>query len=1127
MSGLKIKDDTKIQGNFLPKAATRLCPHHHTSICEIYISRSNNGAFKPATQMESLEKSQGLHVQKESIYDFSPKDQENLFTKKSNQLNFLCNTPMTKCNKQDHQKRQLISRIRPAIQRKSIKPKAKQSLISSRRSLGLSRILNTGFSTKDSHQISKHIQIDNFSGNDAKNSLLRQASPAKKLSKFHGFDIKTTLPTCREVDLKASTANYYEEQIKSRAHKDQLHTKNNKGTPRISASQIKTKPRQKLSRVLPGETLELIDSSTTKVLKLTKALKDDGSLYKDSPSSKILPESEMREILENPVVKDGHTTNNYSNSNILNNGNSRSHIFDHSYLFEPNESKFNDFPPRNQLNIKKATESYNISSKTSIRNKKSISNERQDLSAKDSFPQDGAIELQPQNFKSLSNNNLPPMSDDVSRKQKYQVDTSESFKELTSLPEEHISKGLKPRSVAPKLEITSRRSSTSFPTADKIREIGSFISKTSNCDVKKANIHHRIHETVSSSKTGLITKSPEKNIYLIGNDGKMIPSHLNPLQKPTNFELLNELVVSRAPENKTDQNHRKRNKSDEDADLGSKKKCKNNTRPYKNYLPKTVSKNEKSPKVEGFQKSHEIKSKMNESDLSIFKRPMRLVQLDKQKNKPSINSEGSEVERRESKFPDDNSSDFSENSRLTRTRSTAGSNHSKTLSPNILLNYHRETFSEKTFVISKDIAANERQKSNADGNNDRFLQQKKSDTPSKKRNTNRIVSSNTPINSLKEQISNLKNISSHNDLIPIQTPKPPQNSALKDDLSIKHDVTQNICNISRLSDTNPIHLKPVVRKKYRRTRVTQNGSPIGGEEIEPHPIKNLGIDISPLEGHQQPKKNLECQACELSAPFGPKCSILKRVKAGPSSPEAASTELVLHKTSDDISYTDMNNHQVISQKIPRDPFYIQGSSCENSPSIESSPDPISKTSTDSTKNKSRLHKVSINPRSRQYIQDNKLSPCKKKNKQTILDTQHKSRVCSKEEEKLAQDRWNSALRPHYQGIHNAVRRIVDEIILRLVQEEDSMSLLVNQYKENGGKIINMLSLDHTRERDSITKCLHTKIDEILRDQSAAQLTFLEHTERIKKSTLNTIEENWEKRQDEIQIAISEGRISSA
>ncbi|CCU74857.1 putative powdery mildew-specific protein [Blumeria hordei DH14] len=1036
MSGLKIKDDTKIQGNFLPKAATRLCPHHHTSICEIYISRSNNGAFKPATQMESLEKSQGLHVQKESIYDFSPKDQENLFTKKSNQLNFLCNTPMTKCNKQDHQKRQLISRIRPAIQRKSIKPKAKQSLISSRRSLGLSRILNTGFSTKDSHQISKHIQIDNFSGNDAKNSLLRQASPAKKLSKFHGFDIKTTLPTCREVDLKASTANHYEEQIKSRAHKDQLHTKNNKGTPKISASQIKTKPRQKLSRVLPGETLELIDSYTTKVLKLTKALKDDGSLYKDSPSSKILPESEMREILENPV----------------------------------------------------------------------------DLSAKDSFPQDGAIELQPQNFKSLSNNNLPPMSDDVSRKQKYQ------------------SKGLKPRSVAPKLEITSRRSSTSFPTADKIREIGSFISKTSNCDVKKANIHHRIHETVSSSKTGLITKSPEKNIYLIGNDGKMIPSHLNPLQKPTNFELLNELVVSRVPENKTDQNHRKRNKSDEDADLGSKKKCKNNTRPYKNYLPKTVSKNEKSPKVEGFQKSHEIKSKMNESDLSIFERPMRLVQLDKQKNKPSINSEGSEVERRESKFPDDNSSDFSENSRLTRTRSTAGSNHSKTLSPNILLNYHRETCSEKTFVISKDIAANERQKSNADGNHDRFLQQKKSDTPSKKRNTNRIVSSNTPINSLKEQISNLKNISSHNDLIPIQTPKPPQNSALKDDLSIKHDVTQNICNISRLSDTNPIHLKPVVRKKYRRTRVTQNGSPIGGEEIEPHPIKNLGIDISPLEGHQQPKKNLECQACELSAPFGPKCSILKRVKAGPSSPEAASTELVLHKTSDDISYTDMNNHQVISQKIPRDPFYIQGSSCENSPSIESSPDPISKTSTDSTdstKNKSRLHKVSINPRSRQYIQDNKLSPCKKKNKQTILDTQHKSRVCSKEEEKLAQDRWNSALRPHYQGIHNAVRRIVDEIILRLVQEEGSMSLLVNQYKENGGKIINMLSLDHTRERDSITKCLHTKIDEILRDQSAAQLTFLEHTERIKKSTLNTIEENWEKRQDEIQIAISEGRISSA
>ncbi|EPQ64551.1 hypothetical protein BGT96224_100 [Blumeria graminis f. sp. tritici 96224] len=1032
MSGLKIKDAPKIQGNLFPKTATRLYPNHHTSICEIYISRSNKGAFKPATQMESLEEPQGLHVQKESVYDFSPKYQENLLTKKSNQLKILGNAPVTMCNIEDHQKRQLISRIRPAIQRKSIKPKAKQSLISSRRSLGLSRVMNTGFSTKDPHQISKHIQIDKFSGNDAKNSLSRQASPAKKLSKFHDFDIKTTLPTYQEVDQKDPAVNHYDEQIKSRARKDQLHTEKDKDILRIAACPIKRKPRQKLARILPGETFKLVDSSTTKVLKLTKASKDEESLHKDSPSSKILPESEMRKILENPKVKDGHTT----------------------------------------------------------------------------IPQDEDIESQPQNYKLLSNNSLPHMSDDVSRKQKYQ------------------SKGLKTRSVAPKLEITARKSSTTLPTADKIREIESFTSKTGNCDLEKVNIHHKIHKTVTSSNTDLITKSPEKNISLIGNDGKIIPSLLNPLQEPSNFELLKELVVSKVPENKTDQKYRKRNKSEEDADFGSKKKCKTNTRPYKDSLTKTVSRNKKPCKVEGFQKSDEIKSKMNEPDLSTFQRPMCLVQLDRLKNKPSLNSGGSKAERRELNFLDDSSSDFSDNPQLTRTRPTVGCNQNKKLSPNILLKYHKESCSERAFVISKDIATNQRQKSNAGGNHDRLLQQNEPGTLSKEQNTTKIVSSNTPITSSKEQISNLKKISSNNDLIAIQTPKPSQNSALKGKLSAEHDINKNTYNISRLSGTNPINLKPVIRKKYRRTRVTQNGSPIGGEEIELHPIKNLGINILSLEGHQQPKKNVVCQACELSAPFGPKCSILKRVKAGPSSPEAAPTGLVLHKTSDDISYTDINNHQVISQKILRDPFYIQGPSCGNKSSIESSPDPISKTSTDSTEKKSRLHKVSINPSLRQYVQDNKLSPCKQKNKQIIQDTQHISRICSTEEEKFAQDRWNSALRPHYQGIHNAVQRIVDEIILRLVQEEDRMSLLVNQYKENGGKIINKLSIDHTRERDSIMRCLDAKIDEILRDQSAAQFTFLEHNERIKKSALSTIEENWEKRQDDIQIAISEGRINS-
>ena len=94
------------------------------------------------------------------------------------------------------------------------------------------------------------------------------------------------------------------------------------------------------------------------------------------------------------------------------------------------------------------------------------------------------------------------------------------------------------------------------------------------------------------------------------------------------------------------------------------------------------------------------------------------------------------------------------------------------------------------------------------------------------------------------------------------------------------------------------------------------------------------------------------------------------------------------------------------------------------------------------------------------------------------------------------------------------------MIIRLAKEEDVMGLLVDQYKENGTKILDHLREKRDTEKAEILENLGQKKKEMISTYSEAK-EFVDMTEtELKDNSITAFDKEWRKRQEDIQRKIS-------
>jgi hypothetical protein len=101
--------------------------------------------------------------------------------------------------------------------------------------------------------------------------------------------------------------------------------------------------------------------------------------------------------------------------------------------------------------------------------------------------------------------------------------------------------------------------------------------------------------------------------------------------------------------------------------------------------------------------------------------------------------------------------------------------------------------------------------------------------------------------------------------------------------------------------------------------------------------------------------------------------------------------------------------------------------------------------------------------------------------------------------------------------------IKQEVIIRLAKEEDLMGLLVNQYKENGGKLLAHMTERRAEEKAKIVANLEQQKKTMIGVYGEAKIFVDDSEKSLKSSSLLKFQEQWRKEQEGIQRRIDEGR----
>lgn len=86
-----------------------------------------------------------------------------------------------------------------------------------------------------------------------------------------------------------------------------------------------------------------------------------------------------------------------------------------------------------------------------------------------------------------------------------------------------------------------------------------------------------------------------------------------------------------------------------------------------------------------------------------------------------------------------------------------------------------------------------------------------------------------------------------------------------------------------------------------------------------------------------------------------------------------------------------------------------------------------------------------------------------------------------------------------------------------------MGMLVEQYKEEGGKVLDKLEQRHENERVTVVGALNQKRAEMVSIYSEAKELILDTAKDLKENSIAQFEREWRKRQEVIRDDIAEGR----
>ncbi|RKF59159.1 putative powdery mildew-specific protein [Erysiphe neolycopersici] len=321
--------------------------------------------------------------------------------------------------------------------------------------------------------------------------------------------------------------------------------------------------------------------------------------------------------------------------------------------------------------------------------------------------------------------------------------------------------------------------------------------------------------------------------------------------------------------------------------------------------------------------------------------------------------------------------------------------------------------------------------------------------------------------------------------------------------------SKDVCEPSYQNSTSPAYRKASPKPGFQGLKVTDEGSPISKKDIRQ--IYKRNLDTKTRESRYKKKEaNDNFQDKRIFRPFNSRISLAKRLRAGSKSPGIRRNNLSLYETTDNIDFTDMDSREVISQKAMHDPFRTQDSKSQRQNHF------LELLQGTLTKNSGVVANISD-----QVFLSKFSKPCQP----STLEVSEKNNLPDGSSTKIKQrnEKWNMAIRTRYEGLYDSVHEIADDLITRLVREEDRMKLLIDQYSRNGAKVINYLSTYHAEEQALILERLETVKADILNKESKALTTLTKVYDNIQSNSMIDTLSVWEKKKNEIKVMITENR----
>ncbi|PBP22651.1 hypothetical protein BUE80_DR006640 [Diplocarpon rosae] len=372
------------------------------------------------------------------------------------------------------------------------------------------------------------------------------------------------------------------------------------------------------------------------------------------------------------------------------------------------------------------------------------------------------------------------------------------------------------------------------------------------------------------------------------------------------------------------------------------------------------------------------------------------------------------------------------------------------------------------------------------------------------------------------------------------------------------------------------------RQSSQPSRVDDKGSPIAAENPIDHihklkerlaePLTNRLIQLQEptVEGSLDPPQQRDRRFSQI---FGPTISLGNKLKARPSSPRERNSRYVPHEKTNNGTYNAVGSKQVIEPKVDLvDPFIEQARkpngfaerlhSSASKEQIQANADirlqrnaggsPIARVygaatrrhqvqqalpelprenTSANARQKHRSHPDTARRQAESYQQSTHTDRNRRHDDismhsdiSTGSSSDSRSSECVRTPlQERDNERWNVALRPHYNAAGQAVHRIADEMLIRLSEEEEKMDLLVGQYKENGTKILNSLAKNRGNERSLILRNLNDKKAEMSSTYSSTRNMIQDTVGGLKGNPTSQIERDWRKGQERTRKQISEGR----